>query len=246
MLGSRLRDKGDHTLSERLKWGFIDIIVVYLGVMAVSVFTGFLFRNYNSGLEKGELGYFLVAFLVQFLATVGLVFLVTIFYHHGGWRDLGINRPRPGTLGRYGIMGGIILILMVFVMGYVLKYLQPEIQPQYYEEMLRSVSRVPDFFAILIAGSVLAPLSEEIFYRGMIYPVFRKHMGPVWGAILAGLVFGLAHWDLWRTIPLAIGGAGLCYIYEKSGSIWVSVLAHGVWNGLLSIIIYLSLSPGML
>jgi len=233
-------------VNERPKWGFIDIILVYLGVMAISVLTGFLFRNFNIGLVPGGLGYFMVAFLVQFLATVGLVFLATIVFHHSKWRDLGINRPLTGTLGRYGIMGGILLILMVLVMGYVLKYLQPEIQPQYYEEMLRSVNRLPDFIGILVAGSVLAPLSEEIFYRGMIYPVFRKHMGPVWGAILAGLVFGLAHWDFWRTIPLAMGGAGLCYIYEKSGSIWVSVLAHGVWNGLLSIIIYLSLSPGML
>jgi membrane protease YdiL (CAAX protease family) len=97
---------------------------------------------------------------------------------------------------------------------------------------------------VLVVGAVLAPVSEELFYRGMIYPLFRKHLGPMWGSIISGIIFGLAHLDLWRAIPLALGGIVLCYIYEKSGSILVSILAHGVWNGVMSILIYLSLSYG--
>jgi membrane protease YdiL (CAAX protease family) len=197
-------------------------------------------------LGAGEMGYFLTGFLVQFLATVGLVYLFAVFLPRGQWKDLGICKARPGSYFRYGVIGGILLIIMVLVIGYGLKYLQPDLQPQYYEEMLRSATRIPDFLVILVVGSILAPLTEELFYRGMIYPVFRKHLGPMWGAIMAGLVFGLAHWDLWRTLPLALGGIGLCYIYEKSGSILVSVVAHGVWNGVISILIYLSLSRGML
>jgi hypothetical protein len=190
----------------------------------------------------GEMGKFLTGFLVQFLATIGFVYFFAVFLPRGRWKDLGIRKARPGSYFRYGVIGGILLIIMVLVLGYVLKYFQPDLEPQYFEQMLRSATRIPNFIVILVVGAILAPLSEELFYRGMLYPVFRKHLGPVWGAILAGLVFGLAHWDLWRTIPLALGGIGLCYIYEKSGSIWVSVLAHGVWNGVMSILIFLSLS----
>jgi len=75
----------------------------------------------------------------------------------------------------------------------------------------------------------------------MMYPVFRRHLGIRWGATAAGAVFGLAHWDLWRTIPLAVGGALLCWIYEKTGSILVSAVAHGVWNGTLALIIYFTM-----
>ncbi|MDD3365565.1 MAG: type II CAAX endopeptidase family protein [Syntrophomonas sp.] len=237
-------------MTERPHWGFIDIILVYLGVMVVGILTSMLGKNIPGllpgHLGSGEMGYFLTGFLVQFLATVGFVYLFAVFLPRGQWKDLGINKARPGSYSRYGIIGGILLIMMVLVIGYVLKYLQPDLQPQYYEEMLRSVTRIPDFIVILVVGAILAPLSEELFYRGMIYPVFRKYLGPMWGAILAGLVFGLAHWDLWRTIPLALGGMGLCYIYEKSGSILVSAVAHGVWNGVMSILIYISLSRGML
>ena len=235
---------------ERPHWGFLEIILVYLGVMVVGILTSLQGKNISGllpgQLGAGEMGYFLTGFLVQFLATVGFVYLFTVFLPRGQWKDLGISKARPGSYFRYGVIGGILLIIMVLVIGYGLKYLQPDLQPQYYEEMLRSATRIPDFLVILVVGSILAPLSEELFYRGMIYPVFRKHLGPMWGAILAGLVFGLAHWDLWRTLPLALGGIGLCYIYEKSGSILVSVVAHGVWNGVISILIYLSLSRGML
>ncbi|PKM78400.1 MAG: hypothetical protein CVU90_02565 [Firmicutes bacterium HGW-Firmicutes-15] len=232
-------------MTERPRWGFMDIIVVYVGVMAVSILTSMLGKNIP-GLLPGELGHFLTGFLVQFLATVGFVYLFAVFLPRGQWKDLGFSKARPGSYFRYGFMGGILLIIMVLALGYVLKYLQPDLQPQYYEEMLRSATRLSDFSVILMVGAILAPLSEELFYRGMIYPVFRKYLGPMWGAILAGLVFGLAHWDLWRTIPLALGGIGLCYIYEKSGSILVSVVAHGVWNGVMSILIYLTISRGML
>lgn len=237
-------------MTERPRWGFMDIILVYLGVMVVGILTSLQGKNIPGllpgQLGAGEMGYFLTGFLVQFLATVGFVYLFAVFLPRGQWKDLGISKARPGSYFRYGVIGGILLIIMVLVIGYGLKYLQPDLQPQYYEEMLRSATRIPDFLVILVVGAILAPLSEEIFYRGMLYPVFRKYLGPMWGAILAGLVFGLAHWDLWRTIPLALGGIGLCYIYEKSGSILVSVVAHGVWNGVISILIYLSLSRGML
>jgi len=59
--------------------------------------------------------------------------------------------------------------------------------------------------------------------------------------ILAGLLFGLAHFDLGRIIPLSVGGAILCYIYERTGSILTSALAHGIWNGVMALVVFLSL-----
>jgi len=130
-------------------------------------------------------------------------------------------------------------------MGYGLKYFQPDLDMQDIEQIMRSATHLPDIIALVFAGTVLAPVSEELFYRGMIYPVFRKHLGPAWGAILAGVIFGLAHFDLWRGLPLAVGGAILCYMYEKSGSILVPMVAHGLWNGTMFAIILLSNSLGI-
>jgi hypothetical protein len=40
-------------------------------------------------------------------------------------------------------------------------------------------------------------------------------------------------------IPLAFGGIWLNWLYEKSGSIYTSIIAHSVWNGIMTILIFL-------
>jgi hypothetical protein len=200
----------------------------------------------SAGLGMGEAGYFLVVFFLQFIVTILLVWFFAVVTTGADWSALGLQAASLKNFIQYGFLGGIGLIVTVVLLGFVIKQFQPEIPPQYFEEILRSAHSLKVFLPIFAAGAILAPFSEELYYRGMIYPVFRQHLGPVWGALLAGLLFGLVHFDLWRTIPLAIGGAGLCYIYEKTGSIWVSTLAHGVWNGFMAIVVYLSISSGLL
>lgn len=224
-------------------WGLTEIILVYLGMLAIgmlfSIF-GDAFLDYAVNLlhiPDNELSYFVLSFAVQFITTVGLVLLLC----KGRWRELGLRPAAGKSMVKYGILGGIILFIAISLMGYVIQHFKPDLKPQTYEDMLRSVKDISGFTVVFLIGAVLAPLSEELYFRGMMYPVFRNYLGPLGGAVVAGTIFGLSHWDLWRTIPLAIGGAALCYIYEKTGSILVSALAHGMWNGVMSLIIYLSI-----
>ncbi|CFX85019.1 CAAX amino terminal protease [Syntrophomonas zehnderi OL-4] len=230
------------------RWGFLDIIIVYLGILGTGIIVSLLGSNIPqiaAGFGLGDIGFFLFAFLLQFLATIGLVYIMAVVVAQGSWSDLGIKSTHPNNYLEYGVLGGVLLVILVVFLGAFIKQFQPELPPQYYEEMLRSAGNLPVFIPVFLAGVVLAPISEEIFYRGMVYPVFREYLGPFWGAIGAGLIFGLAHWDLWRALPLSIGGAVLCYIYEKTGSIWVPAVAHGIWNGTMALAVYLSIFKGL-
>lgn len=229
-----------------ISWGMLEIGLVYLSILASGMIFGIygeslLDRLVGPGISDTNLGYFTMVFAVQFIATVLFVILFTVLLNKASLADLGIKGARLEDCIKYGICGGLLLLLLIVLLGIPINHLQPDIEAQAFEEILRSITGPAEFMVLLVIGAVLAPLSEELFYRGMIYPVFRQHLGPLWGAVLAGIVFGVAHWDLWRTIPLAIGGAVLCYIYEKTGSIFVSALAHGVWNGIMSIFVYVSL-----
>jgi membrane protease YdiL (CAAX protease family) len=236
-------------LADKPRWGWIEIILVYVGITAlgflVSLFNQTL-TDFSAGLGMGEAGYFLVVFVIQFVATVTMVWFFSIITTGADWSQLGVKSASLSHFLKYGVLGGAVLIMTVILLGLVLQQIHPDVQPQYFEQVLRSSHSLKVFLPLLAAGAVLAPFSEELYYRGMIYPVLRYHFGPVAGAVLAGLLFGLAHLDFWRTIPLAVGGAGLCYIYEKSGSILVSTVAHGVWNGFMAIAVYLSVSHGIL
>jgi membrane protease YdiL (CAAX protease family) len=231
---------------DKPRWGLLEIVAVYIGIIAA----GLVFGRYSSGVKAWlagtgtadpSLAFFIIAYIFQFLATVLLVLVFTLVLNRARLKELGFRSAGWKDYIRYGILGGFMLMILIVALGLIMNLIHPDIEPQLFEEMLRSAGNWQSFIALLIIGSVLAPLSEELYYRGMIYPVFRSHLGPFWGAILAGVVFGAVHWDLWRAIPLAVGGALLCYIYEKSGSILVSALAHGIWNGIMAFIVYFSL-----
>lgn len=234
-------------LEKRPQWSFIDIILVYMGIMI----SGILFAVWQQeigelllswGIPQNLYTFFVSAFLVQFLVTVLLVYFFTVVVNKASARDIGLKAASGAEFMKYGVGGGILLLLIVMLLSIPIGYLNPQLDPQPYEEMLRSVTQEASFIWLVIIGVVLAPLSEEMFYRGMIYPVFRHYLGPSWAVVIAGIIFGLAHLDLWRAIPLAVGGMGLCYIYEKTRSIWVTTVAHGVWNLVMTVMVYYSIS----
>ncbi|QGU00866.1 CAAX amino terminal protease family protein [Candidatus Syntrophocurvum alkaliphilum] len=226
-----------------LKWGFKEIIFIYLGIIFFSLLFGFYGHNVYYfflnifNLADTDINFFITAFLFQFFVTILLIFTVA-YRNRITLKDLGFKKASFNFYVKYGIIGGILLMIGITLMGIPLQYLKPDIEPQFVEEMIRSATTIQSFGILLVVVAVLAPLSEELFYRGMIYPVFRNYIGPKWGAIIAGIVFGLAHFDLLRAIPLAVGGIVLCYIYEKTGSIIVCTIAHGMWNALMALVVY--------
>ncbi len=223
-------------------WGFAELVIVYIGILLIGFVVGIsgelverLFNLLKIPLTK--LSFFYVGFFIQFIATISLVLLMTIWLNRAKLTDLGLNLVSKDNFIKYGLFGGLVLIIIIFLLGLPISHFNPELEPQLYEQMLRAVISGNDFILLFIIGALLAPLAEELFYRGMVYPVFRHKLGPIPAMIMAGTLFGIVHFDSWRVIPLAVGGIILCYIYEKTNSILVTTMAHGVWNGLMTFLV---------
>jgi membrane protease YdiL (CAAX protease family)/uncharacterized RDD family membrane protein YckC len=88
-------------------------------------------------------------------------------------------------------------------------------------------------FAVL-AIVVLAPVAEEIFFRGFFFAGLRTRWSLWPSALLSGAIFGLVHAPTGPTaaIPLAGLGVGLAWLYNKTGSIYPCMLAHFLNNAL--------------
>ena len=98
--------------------------------------------------------------------------------------------------------------------------------------------------AALVAGAVmvivLAPIAEEIFFRGFFYRALRngavRLLGPVAGVLLAaavdGAVFGALHFGGEKTLSLlpllAVLGFVYCLVYEYTGSLFATIALHAV------------------
>jgi hypothetical protein len=83
---------------------------------------------------------------------------------------------------------------------------------------------------MLLGACVIAPIAEEIVFRGYLYPVVKRFTEPVVAAIFTGVIFGAIHGQIWAVIPLSLFGILLAVLYEKSGSIWACILCHGLFN----------------
>lgn len=91
------------------------------------------------------------------------------------------------------------------------------------------------FLPELIGLGILAPLTEELLFRGLVYRRF-KEFNPVIGSMVwASLIFALLHGNLVQGIYAFVMGFLFCYIYERYGSLKAPVVMHMASN-LLAVI----------
>lgn len=86
------------------------------------------------------------------------------------------------------------------------------------------------FALMAVVACIGAPLSEEIVFRGYLYPAMKRFSNIPIATIFTGLLFGAVHMNLLSLIPLAIFGMVLAIIYEISGSLWAPIAAHVLFN----------------
>ena len=84
-------------------------------------------------------------------------------------------------------------------------------------------------FAIVV---LWGPLAEEVFFRGFIFPGLIGRLGITGAAVASSLVFAVAHPDLGVIVPIFVTGMLLAWLYQKTGSLWSCLVAHGLQNAL--------------
>lgn len=104
-------------------------------------------------------------------------------------------------------------------------------QPQEAVELLTKTQDVGVLIWMAITAVIVAPVCEEIVFRGYVYPVLKKFSGRLVAAIVSGMLFAAAHGSLQPMLPLFILGITLVYLYEWSGSIWAPISVHMLFNG---------------
>lgn len=81
-----------------------------------------------------------------------------------------------------------------------------------------------------VAAMIVAPVCEEIVFRGYLYPVAKKFAGPWVAGIATALIFSAAHGSVSALLPLFVFGMVLVALYEFTGSIWAPMSVHFLFN----------------
>lgn len=83
---------------------------------------------------------------------------------------------------------------------------------------------------MVISNMLVAPIVEEVIFRGLIFTRMNKAVPTVWAVIISSLVFGIAHGQIvWMAYAFLLGT--LCAVmFVKTGSLLASIWLHMVFN----------------
>ncbi len=153
------------------------------------------------------------------------------------FRELGFYMPRPWQIG-VAILGAIAMVVVANGGASLIQTLLHQKHEQAVVQIFKQAAHQPHivwFFAVF--AIVLAPFMEETIFRLFIFNAGRRYGGFWVGSIISGLCFGAAHMDAIVLGPLALAGIILCYVYQRTGNAFCSMITHGLFNAVTVIAI---------
>jgi membrane protease YdiL (CAAX protease family) len=147
-----------------------------------------------------------------------------------GWNVLGFRWPLRGWWTPIVVLFGAYFVLGVYIAVIELSGLGD----------LTPTSTLPEDafdnpFALPLAGVLAllaAPLAEETFFRGFLFPGLRNRWGTFRAALASGFFFALAHFNVGSIVPFTVIGMLLAWAYVVSGSLWMAIVAHFAFNAI--------------
>ncbi len=97
------------------------------------------------------------------------------------------------------------------------------------------------FIPMAVSAIIVAPIVEEIFFRGFIFRLLSCRIDVVSAALLSGLYFGAVHLSLVQTVTLTIFGVVQCFLYVKTRSIMYPIILHAVFNAIAVAVLCLTI-----
>lgn len=112
--------------------------------------------------------------------------------------------------------------------------------------LLQMNNSLPGLLLNLFIFALLPAVGEELLFRGVALRMLYNYRPNIHFAILfSAIFFALMHAQVFNLLPIMMAGILLGYIYYLSGSIWLSIFAHFIYNGVQVVAIYLSNSKSI-
>ncbi len=148
----------------------------------------------------------------------------------GGWIQWKIKPIREGIFK--SISGWLMIMPLVLLIGWIMNEIlgdQGGSNPLL--ELVLSSNQFLPLCILLITTVFLAPVFEELVFRGVLLPVLVSKVGKIGGVLLSALIFALAHLSVGELPPLFVLGIGLGLMRVSSGRLFPCALMHSLWNG---------------
>jgi membrane protease YdiL (CAAX protease family) len=209
------------------------LVMLLIAVVAANLAIIPAAREVGALLGGGELSPFgtLAILTVTQLGLVGVAALyvaapralagLRLLPERGLWRSmaLGLLLAVPAWIGAQLI--GLVVIRLLQLIG-----LEPDVGVA--EQALANADPV----VLVVALVLVAPIAEEVFFRGVVYNAWLREYGPRAAVIGSALLFAVIHASLFLVLPIIALGVALALLYRATGSLPATIALHAGFNGI--------------
>jgi membrane protease YdiL (CAAX protease family) len=224
----------DVTSHQHNAWG--PIITVTLGFvgygasLVVSLLVAVISFSVFGESVKRELSFNLVLLIFSDAAFLAVIFAY-LAPQGAVWQKLGLIRARL-TSFLYIVPAsiGYVITTAVLVTGVSIAF--PNLNLDEVQDLpFVHADAISELIIAAVALLIIAPVAEELVFRGFIFKGFRNKTGFIGATVISSIIFGIAHGQLNVALDTFALGLFLCYVYEKTGSLWTSIALHSLKNG---------------
>jgi hypothetical protein len=229
---------GAPAVPQWVPWGVVPAVGFLVCWQLFQVVVGGLLRA-----RPDALGRQLATVAVSDGAALALVWALAALWagERGRARDLlGFRKPAWRTIRSAFkvVAAGAAAYAMVWVaLLVVLSRLGKSMPTQPLADLVRHEHSAAVVTAAFIVGAVVAPLTEEVIFRSLLYLPLRARLGVVPAALSVSALFALVHLYPWGTAQLVVLSLTFVALFESTGTLWAPIAAHGLYNGVTMLVL---------
>ena len=226
---------------ENAPWGIGEAVIIFIiAFVSASVISLGIYSVLKARYTTTTTAFLLIFFssVVLYAFLLGGTFYSVIVRHKSNLHALGLRVAGSARAIPMGLALGIPLFLAAIAIAYVSEKVFGPTNTDVVSQSVTKLSSVSPGLIVLLVITlfVLAPVCEEIFFRGYLYPALRNRMNKNPAMILNGLLFAAAHFELIGFLPRFLLGWWLCWVYERNRTLTGSMTGHAVYNGLILVV----------
>jgi uncharacterized protein len=182
---------------------------------------------------------------INFLSFAGTAYVLGVRRRHLTWAEFGLRPFNPAWL-----LAALALAAAILPLRGLVALLAERLRGTNFTDIQLRLDLIApsgplalNFIVTLVGAGLLAPVAEELFFRGLIYRWFRSRFS-FWPAVLVSTaIFALGHADSAGVVASSfVLGLLLAAVYDRTRSLWLSIAVHAVNNSLAVILLYIALA----
>ncbi len=218
----------------RVPWTVRD---VWLGVLGVAVILGTVWAlTYE--LRGFWLKPDLDLWVPLFPTLAKLLFLVPVWWiamrkYHASLRTLGFAEYSYAWIAI-----GLVFLCLFYMFLIVYTYLLHLIRVETLNTTFPLLRHLPSPWPLFATAVVVAPVAEEVFFRGFVFAGLRSRYHWRVAALISATLFAAGHFDLASFVPVFVMGLVFAFLYQRSKSLWPGVMVHMCLSALALVVPY--------